>query len=217
MAVTFTNQHSPFPSSGNTGTTDGAPLSTRYGKDLMLGCNNLAYTYPWAGFVQSPTVSSGQAFGLFAENFGEDVDEEYFAAQLPTVLPTDGVRFCFTLGLEVEPSGGVEDAILESITLYLCQSTYKYGNADVFDPANLRSPYFAINVPVNLTVTTGNRTYALVDHSAGTTGAWLPPCPPTTGGLAQTNLIITTTGHMDELEPHVYIYLRDFTWWVLPE
>ena len=217
MPVLFTNMHSPFPSSGNTGTNDGSPLSTRLGLDLMLGVNNLNYTYPWAGGVHSGAIVSNEVSPLLAENFGEDTDEEWFAAELPTVLPRDGVRFAFTLGVTVEPSGGTEDAVLESITLYLSDRTYN-GDVDlVFDPTKVRSPYFTINVPVNVTVGTGDSEYVFIDHSAGTTGNWLPFGFYQKGDLVNATMILTTTGHMDELEPHVNIYFHDFHWWILPE
>ncbi len=210
MAATLTSQHSPFPSSGNTLTRDGSPLHTRLGKDLMLGCNNLGYTFPFVG-------SAFKAGGVYSENFGEATDEEYLSAQVPTVLPSDGFRFCFTLGLTAETSGGIEDAELTSIKLYLSGAPYTGVDEAVFDPTAMGSPYSEIEVAVGVTVASGVPQYVFVDHSAGTAGNWLPFKGTTTGGLVNANLIVTSVGHMDELEPYLTIYLNDFTWWIAPE
>jgi len=244
-SYTRTVQHSPFPTSGSTGTTDGAPLSSRYGIDLMYGVNNFAYTYPWVGFVQShntlyppnshDSLFGGTVIGVYAINSPVSTTaKEAFAAQIPTVLPVDGVRFCWTIGLTaVAQSDTGKSSVLDSVSVYIAPSPYKdtfydYDGTDLiispttstdWDATKIGAPYSVSTKAVGTTVADGASSgYILVDNSAGDTGNWLPFKKATPGGLVQAHIIVTTSAHtLTSTDGYLELALQDFSFWVLPE
>jgi hypothetical protein len=233
MALTYTysEQHRPFPTSGNTLTVDGSPLHSRLGIDAMLSVNNLAYSMPFVGFAQAYSTVLGEA--VVAANYAGAASEEWFAAQLPTVLPHDGTgRFCWTLGVsvvDISDNPGHTTRI-DALNVYLSATPYLdimsvQNVADItpssyriFSTAYLNGPYTKTTVTTAIDATEGAAEfYTLIDNSAGTAGTLLPFQAVTDGGLTRLNLIVTSTAHRTAgVGTGTQIYLHDFTWWIQP-
>lgn len=234
MSTTFNFQTCVFPSAGTEMSSDGAPLSSRIGIDLITGVNNLTYVMPFAGYVQSFGT------GLTASHKWEPMtgvdgnlevafaNGEYFMAQLPTVLPkVSAARFCWTLGIYPLPADGVTgNVVISAINVYLSPTPYtgpiSYGTGfGIFDPTNLGVPYFKTVNACGITIPnpTASPGYYLIDNSAGVTGSWLP-LDTSDSFLQPVNLIVTAdisrslsgTG-----ESQLGLSVADFTWWVQPE
>lgn len=235
---TYRQQHRPFPSSSNTLTIDGSPLHTRLGLDMITSINNLAYRMPFVGYAQSyNTYPLHTKTAIHAENVNTTVAAEWFAAQLPTVFPRTSGRFCWTLGLllqdgsDVAPGDSVQS--LDAVSIYVSHSPY----SDImcipdsfdgmqpsfyraFDRTKVGSPYGVSTKLIGSTFTSGDAAvYVLVDNSDGTPCSSLPLVDTVTdGGLADRNLIITTTAHetMPAVSGTLLVTVQDFTWWLLP-
>lgn len=235
---TFRQQHRPYPSSGDKLTEDGSPLHTRLGLDMITSINNLSYRQPFVGYAQSyNTYPLHTLTGIQAQNVNTSVAAEWFAAQLPTVFPRDSGRFCWTLGLILENGTDVStgDSIqsLDSVSIYVSHSPY----SDVmctpdstdgmlatayraFDRTKVGAPYGVSTKLMGSNYTSGDApAYLLVDNSSGTPCANLPLVDTVTdGGLADRNLIVTTTAHETLYSGTGTLLVRvmDFTWWLLP-
>ncbi len=236
ITYTFSEQHRPFPTSGNALTEDGSPLHSRLGIDTMLSINNLAYSMPFAGFALSYDTYNSNPPGITASNSCSTTNET-FCGQLPTVIPQGAGRFCWTLGMYVsnttDVTPGTNIATLDSATVYLSPQPYSdvmcvpdVTNGMIpslyraFDTTKLGTPYGTSTGTCGVSLTNGAaQIYTLIDNSAGTAPPFLPFLSLTDGGLAKVNLVVTTTAHRTSGSDTsvITIVVEDFSWWILPE
>lgn len=242
MPTTFTysEQHRPFPATGNTLARDGSPLHSRLGIDMMLSTNNLRYSMPFVGYAHDYMLYGHAVTTISAELGVSDplspTQSEWFMAQLPTVLPTDAKRFCWTMGIYFANTTDdtSTDVEVDYVTVYLAGAPYTDRvakpsgpdgivpdlSATAFDVSKIASSYGVSQVAAAIALPTlaAADGYYLIDNSAGTIGTFLPSSAVTDGGLSSVNLIVSGTGHVTSgTAGYIRAGIADFTWWVLPE
>ena len=225
MALTYTysQQHRPFPTSGNALTEDGSPLHSRLGVDMMTSVNNLNYSMPFAGFAMSP-YPGGSLVAAIPTVLSVNTcisSTEWLAAQLPTVLPKEMGRFCWTMGLYLfNATDSANTVELDDVTVYLSPSPYSGSNLASFDATKLGSPYTSSVAGSGFSISTVDPvTYVFLDMSAGTAATIPAVTSYTSGGLARMNLVVTTTAHRTSggAASTLDVGIADFNWWILPQ
>ncbi len=219
MPSTLARQHRLFPTSGDTLTGNGDPMSTRVPYDLIQGVNNLMYTQPWLAYCASPETDGRIVIdaGAFPSS-----SEEVFLAQFPTVLPDGPRSLHWTLGLYATDGydGVGPDVTYDAVNVYV--SPVAYAGVGVlyepFDVTRLGGTYFKSASPQAIAVTgTADHEYHFIDASAGTTGTVVPfDRKYGNGWLNRCHIIVTLEASVDNgVDPlEAIVDLASFSSWV---